>query len=335
MPIARTTFSCSAVNPPAFQPPCMTPPTHACWCRCAQIYARSTWRWSPPWRSARPCGRRGQADPETCLRALAIVFDNDAGRLTPPRRQQGRTPMSDDKPDLKVARRDFLSGVGIAGAAAALSPATPAMAQTPALAKDQPLAPQAAGYTYFKPTDVEFIEAVVDHMVPTDELTPSGPAIGIATYIDRALAGSWGKGDRLYMQGPWGKGTPNQGYQLPLTPAALYRAAIAGSNVYCRKTFGQSFERCSAEQKETFLKDLQAGKITLEGGLPGRVFFGVLYENVMEGMFSDPIYGGNKDKVGWKLVGFPGVMANNAENARKYNDGQRFAASPVSIADMS
>ena len=35
----------------------------------------------------------------------------------------------------------------------------------------------------------------------------------IATYIDRALAGSWGKGDRLYMQGPWARGTANQGYQ--------------------------------------------------------------------------------------------------------------------------
>jgi gluconate 2-dehydrogenase gamma chain len=195
--------------------------------------------------------------------------------------------------------------------------------------------PQAAGYTYFKPTEVEFIEAVVDHMVPKDELTPSGTDIGIATYIDRALAGSWGKGDRLYMQGPWGKGTPNQGYQLPLTPAALYRAAIAGSNAYCRKTFGQTFERCNAQQKETFLKDLQAGKITFDGGLPGRVFFGVLYENVMEGMFADPIYGGNKDKVAWKMLGFPGVMANNAENVKQYSDGRRFTASPVSIADMS
>jgi gluconate 2-dehydrogenase gamma chain len=247
--------------------------------------------------------------------------------------------VSEDKPNLKVARRDFLGGVGIAGAAAALSPVTPAVAQTPAQAKDQakdqPAASQAAGYTYFKPTEVEFIEALVDHMVPKDELSPSGTDIGIATYIDRALAGSWGKGDRLYMQGPWGKGTPNQGYQLPLTPAALYRAAIAGSNAYCRKTFGQSFDRCSAQQKETFLKDLQAGKITFDGGLPGRAFFGVLYENVMEGMFADPIYGGNKDKIAWKMLGFPGVMANNAENVKQYNDGRRFTANPVSIADMS
>jgi len=243
--------------------------------------------------------------------------------------------MSDDKSHLKVARRDFLSRVGVAGAAAALAPSAPAMAQTPAQAKDQPAAPQPDGYTYFKPTEVLFIEAVVDHMVPKDELTPSGTDIGIATYIDRALAGSWGKGDRLYMQGPWGKGTPNQGYQLPLTPARLYRAAIEGSNAYCRKTFGQSFDRCNAEQKETFLKDLQAGKITFAGGLPGRVFFGALYENVMEGMFADPIYGGNKDKIGWKMLGFPGVMANNAENVKHYSDGRRFPANPVSIADMS
>jgi gluconate 2-dehydrogenase gamma chain len=243
--------------------------------------------------------------------------------------------MSEDKPDLKVARRDFLSGVGIAGAAAALSPAAPAMAQTPAQAKDQPAPPQAAGYTYFKPTEVEFIEAVVDHMVPKDELTPSGTDIGIATYIDRALAGSWGKGDRLYMQGPWQRGSANQGYQLPLTPAALYRAGIEGADAHCRKAFGTTFDRCTAAQKETFLRELSGGKITLAGGLPGREFFSALYQNVMEGMFADPIYGGNRDKICWKMIGFPGVSANNAENIKTYNDGRRFAANPVSIADMS
>jgi gluconate 2-dehydrogenase gamma chain len=244
--------------------------------------------------------------------------------------------MSEEKTGLKVGRRAFLGGVGVAGAATALAPVTPAAAQTPAQAATPSSAAHSTGYTYLKPQEVLFVEAVVDHMVPKDELTPSGTEIGIATYIDRALAGSWGKGDRLYMQGPWGKGTPNQGYQLPLTPAALYRAAIAGSNAYCRKTFGgQSFDKCTAEQKETFLKDLQAGKITLDGGLPGRAFFGVLYENVMEGFFGDPIYGGNKDKIGWKMLGFPGVMANNAENVKQYSDGRRFPANPVSISDMS
>jgi gluconate 2-dehydrogenase gamma chain len=236
----------------------------------------------------------------------------------------------------KIGRREFLTSVSIAGvaSASALAPVAseaqtvlqPPAAQHPA---------EAAGYVYLKPAEQAFVEALVDHMIPKDELTGSGTEIGIATYIDRALAGSWGKGDRLYMQGPWPRGTPNQGYQLPLTPAALYRAGIQGSNAYCRTTFGKDFDRCTAEQKEAFLKDLAAGKITLDGGLPGRAFFNMFYENVMEGLFADPIYGGNKDKAGWKMIGFPGVMANNAENVKKYSDGKKFTADPVSIADMS
>jgi gluconate 2-dehydrogenase gamma chain len=245
--------------------------------------------------------------------------------------------MAEDNPRTGVGRRQFLGSVGVAGAAAAastLAPVAPASAQAPTSQASRPAAAP-AGYTYFQPQEVLFIEAMVDHMVPKDELTPSGTDIGIATYIDRALSGGWGKGDRLYLQGPWPRGTANQGYQLPLTPAALYRAAIGGSNAYCRKAYGQTFDRCSAEQKETFLRDLSSGKITLEGGLAGRAFFGMLYQNVMEGLFADPIYGGNRDKIGWKMIGFPGVNANNAENIKKYNDGRRFAANPVSIADMS
>jgi gluconate 2-dehydrogenase gamma chain len=243
--------------------------------------------------------------------------------------------MPDETPKLKVGRREFLGGFGVAGAAAALVPVSPADAQP---APAQPITQagrQPAGYMFLQPQEALFVEAVVDHMVPADELTPRGTDIGLATFIDRALAGSWGKGDRLFMQGPWEKGTPNQGYQLPLTPAHLYRASIAGCNAYCRKTFGQTFDKCTAEQKEAFLKDLADGKVTFEGGLSGRTFFGILYSNVMEGMFGDPIYGGNKDKIGWKMIGFPGVMANNAENVKQFSDGRRFTADPVSIADMS
>jgi gluconate 2-dehydrogenase gamma chain len=236
--------------------------------------------------------------------------------------------------ETKIGRREFLASVSVVGAASAtaLAPDTSA-AQAPSPA---PAAAHAAdGYAYLKPAEQAFVEALVDHMIPKDELTGSGTELGIATFIDRALAGGWGKGDRLYKQGPWLPGTANQGYQLPLTPAELYRFGIEGSDIYCRKTFGKDFARCTAEQKETFLKDLAAGKITLAGGLRGRVFFTMFYENVMEGLFADPIYGGNRDKAGWKMIGFPGVMANNAENIKKYGDGKRFNADPVSIADMS
>jgi len=63
-----------------------------------------------------------------------------------------------------------------------------------------------------------------------------------------ALAGAWGNGDRLYMQGPWKPGVPNQGYQLPLTPAQLYRAGIAATNAHCIKTYGKTFDRLDAAQ---------------------------------------------------------------------------------------
>ena len=107
------------------------------------------------------------------------------------------------EPAPQLGRRAFLGGVslGVAGATIAQGPGgtSPAAAQTaPPAAAAQP-----AGYTFLKPAEALFVEALVDHMVPKDELTASGTDLGIATFIDRALAGSWGKGDRLYMSGPW------------------------------------------------------------------------------------------------------------------------------------
>ena len=80
--------------------------------------------------------------------------------------------------------------------------------------------------------------------------------------------------------------------------------------------------------------DLRAGKVNFDGGLPSRAFFAALYQNVMEGMFSDPIYGGNRNKAGWKMIGFPGVIAVHRENVAKYRD-KPYPADPISIADMS
>ena len=227
-------------------------------------------------------------------------------------------------------RRDFLKGA-VVGAAAAT--ATPTILPESAQAQQPPAQP-AAGYEFLNLDEAAFVEALVDHMIPADEHSPKGTDVGINIYIDRALAGAWGKGDRLYMQGPWKAGAPSQGYQLPLTPAQLYRAGIAASNAHCRKHYGKSFDRLDAAQREEFLTALSSGKVAFDNGLPARVFWGVVYQTVMEGMFSDPIYGGNRDKAGWKLIGFPGVIAVHRENVEKYRD-KKFPADPVGIADMS
>jgi gluconate 2-dehydrogenase gamma chain len=231
--------------------------------------------------------------------------------------------------DQGLGRRDFLKGAVAGGAAAA----TPHLSEG-AQAEPAATTPAAAGYTFLNLAEAAFVEALVDHMVPADELTAKGTDIGINIYIDRALAGGWGKGERLYMQGPWKLGVPSQGYQLPLTPAQLYRAGIEATNAHCRKTYGKSFDRLDEQQREEVLVALSSGKLSFDNGLPSRVFWSTLYQTVMEGMFSDPIYGGNRDKAGWRLIGFPGAIAVHRENVEKFRD-KKFPADPIGIADMS
>ena len=233
-------------------------------------------------------------------------------------------------------RRAFLKSA-VAGSAAAATVALPpsALAQQGAAVPANATASAApAGYAFLTPDEAAFVEALVDHMVPADALTPKGTDLGINTFNDRALASGWGKGDRLYMQGPWKEGVPSQGYQLPLTPADLYRNGIAAANAHCVKTWGKSFDKIGESQREEFLLALQAGKVTFDKGPPARAFFTTVYQSVMQGMFADPIYGGNRNKAGWKLIGFPGVIAVNYQNVEKYRD-KPFPADPLSIADMS
>jgi len=235
--------------------------------------------------------------------------------------------------DKGVGRREFLKGAAVAGAASVAS----APVLLPAAAQAQPAAaaPTAAGYSFLNLEEAAFVETLVDHMVPADELSPKGTDIGINVYIDRALSSAWGKGDRLYMQGPWKTGLPSQGYQLPLTPAQLYRAGIEATNAYCRKTYGgRTFDRLTEAQREEVLLALSSGRITFDSGLASRAFWTVVYQSVMEGMFSDPIYGGNRNKAGWKLIGFPGAIAVHRENVERYRD-KEFPTNPLGIADMS
>ena len=79
---------------------------------------------------------------------------------------------------------------------------------------------------------------------------------------------------------------------------------------------------------------MSTGKVSFDNGLPVRVFWTTVYQTVMEGMFSDPIYGGNRNKAGWRMIGFPGAIAVHRENIVKYRD-KPFPTEPVGISDMS
>src|SRR5580704_1872635 len=244
--------------------------------------------------------------------------------------------MSDDAVHDSIARRSFLKGAGAAGTAVAtaLSGAlpAPAQAQTPGPVKDAG-PPPAEALLALTATEAAFLSAAYDTFIPADAHSPSGTDCGLLAFIDRQLAGAWGGGAKLYRSGPFIKGTREQGYQLSLTPREFFAAGIKATNEWTRKTYGRDFDRLSGADREAALKAMDAGKAELNE-INAKQFFEMLLQSAMEGFFADPIYGGNRDKVSWRMLGYPGLPATYASKALEYR-GKKVAIEPQSIADFS
>ena len=227
-----------------------------------------------------------------------------------------------------IPRRDFLKGAMIGTAAFA---AAPAAAQAPL--SPPSASPDAEPLLTLTATEHAFIVAAADTLIPADELSPSGSACGVATFIDRQLAGAYGMGARLYRQGPFPKAKPELGYQLALNPREFFRAGIESANDWARQTYGKDFDRLSERDRQSALQAMEADKAQFPG-LSSRMFFDALLQITMEGFFADPIYGGNRDMAGWKMVGYPGLPATYREEITKYF-GKTYDKPPRSIADFS
>jgi gluconate 2-dehydrogenase gamma chain len=235
--------------------------------------------------------------------------------------------MADDSNPIR--RRNFLLGAGTA-VAASLAPVA-AEAQTASSVATA--APDVEPLLTLTPTEHAFFVAAADTLIPADGLSPSGSQCGVATFIDRQLAGAYGGGARLYRDGPFTKAKPEFGYQLPLNPREFFRAGIAAANEWSRKTYGKDFDRLADADREAALKAMEAGKAEFSG-FSSRMFFNALLDLSMEGFFADPIYGGNRDMAAWKMVGYPGLTATYREDIKKYF-GKKYDKPPRSIADFS
>jgi gluconate 2-dehydrogenase gamma chain len=176
---------------------------------------------------------------------------------------------------------------------------------------DSPPGASGSSYVYFTVAEAAFIVAAVGRLIPNDEVGPGAVEAGVPFFLDRQLAGKFGRGDHYYLVGPWAKGTPEQGYQGRFNPAQLYRAAIAAIENHVGASFhGTTFGALAAADQDSVLKDLESGALKLDGGVDSKTFFAMLLQNTKEGYFSDPIYGGNKGLSAWKMIGFPGAHYN-------------------------
>lgn len=233
----------------------------------------------------------------------------------------------------KLTRREMLQRTALTGSAALLSSL---FYEHSALAGINPFLPVSGDpgkLSYFAAEEVAFLNAAVERLIPSDNLGPGAREAGVVYFIDQQMAGSFGRAERWYMQGPWQPGAKEQGYQLRFTPAQLYRLSIKSLDDYCKSKFGnKTFAQLSANDQDSILHALDGGKLALPDA-PAKDFFDMLLQNTMEGFLADPMYGGNRKFAGWKLIGFPGPRYNYVQEITQY--GKRYTRPTIGLTGYS
>jgi gluconate 2-dehydrogenase gamma chain len=230
-----------------------------------------------------------------------------------------------------MKRRDFLAGTAILVLSTVNSRATVVSGGLPWTpnAGTPPTPVRPGPWNFFTSDEARAVEALADRIIPPDPQTPGGKDSGCAVFIDRQLAGAYGRSEGHYTQPPFMPGTKQQGSQSAKGPAAAYREALAALDKYCQSNYqGKRFPDLSDEQKDELLKGLEDQKVKLEG-VDGGSFFALVVKDVKEGFFADPLYGGNRDMAGWKMIGFPGARYNYRDWVERHNEP--FPLPPVSI----
>ena len=225
---------------------------------------------------------------------------------SPDAKTQGHDGMPKAKPG--TSRRIFLKVAG-AGVAGAVVGGAATYATTVALRPAPPQQPPAARLPlrFFNDAQALVITAMAERMFPRDEAGPGATDAHVLNYIDGRLVSAWGLGAKLYRQGPF---FPPQdsghGLQTPMTPRDIYKDALEALDTYCASQFGKAFDQLSPSQQDDVLHALEHGTVNTFTTITAAQFFAIFRENVLEGLFADPLYGGNFNLIGWKWIGFPG-----------------------------
>ncbi len=167
---------------------------------------------------------------------------------------------------------------------------------------------------FFTARQAQTIAAASERIFPSDESGPGAREAGVVIFIDRQLAGPYGRDEYRYTKGPWTSSVPENGYQGKENPQETYRAGI--------QTLGEDFADLAAAGQDERLRAIEHTR-----------FFQMLRKHTIEGMFSDPLHGGNVNMIGWQLIGFPGPRLSYREQIGKYN-GRAWREKPESLAQM-
>lgn len=248
----------------------------------------------------------------------------------------------------RISRRSFLKMAGASLGVAVGAAACDVMQQEEAAtqATDVPLSnreqypnvpgprdiPPPGVLGFFTPDEARTVEALTATILPGTPQDPGAREAGVVFYIDGLLWYDRGFGTRTYYRPPFAMAyegdTPpatqnfsgtevlwipkdlmaRYGWQSILTPREFYRMGIMAVNSYAMSNHGGRYADLLEQQQEEIMIALSEDELDPIGELDSSEFFDMLREHTVEGMFSDPLYRGNRDMVGWKLVGFPGAQ---------------------------
>ena len=238
----------------------------------------------------------------------------------------------DKKPEFstRLSRREVLTGSALLFVGASASRAEIIMGHLPWApnAGNPPLPATAGPWLFFTAAEARTVEAIADRIIPPDPETPGGKDSGCAVFLDRQLAGPYGRQEGLYLSPPFERGANNQGSQSAAGPAQHYRDALAALDQACKSKHGKAFAELAVNEQDAVLHGLENGMLKLDA-VDGKAFFEQAIKDIQMGFFADPVYGGNRGMAAWKMIGFPGARYNYLDWVNRHNE--RFPLPPVSL----
>jgi gluconate 2-dehydrogenase gamma chain len=169
---------------------------------------------------------------------------------------------------------------------------------------------------FFTAREAQTVAAACERIFPKDDNGPGATEAGVIIYIDRQLAGPYGRDELRYTKGPFIETDPDFGdYQGPDSPQEIYRAGIT--------QLGSDFVYLTPEQQDDRLRKIEKS-----------LFFQMLRNHTVEGVFCDPLHGGNADLVGWQMIGYPGPVMSWRNEITVYNKGEAYRPAPKGLEQI-
>ena len=162
-----------------------------------------------------------------------------------------------------------------------------------------------AALMFFTPNQFDITNAAVERIFPADDNGPGAQDLLVAYFIDHQLASGWGMNAKEYMSGPFYPGEETQGYQGNLNRQEIFTVGIETLEKHSLDKFEKTFIELSGEEQDGILTDFQEGNVEMKG-VSANYFFNLLRSTTIEGVYADPLYGGNANMAGWQMKNYPG-----------------------------